>query len=223
MPSNSTLVTTANFGGTGGSYGKTTGDSQVITDFVDMNGDRYPDIVTQERIQYTAPTGGLSDRYFDYNKETSHKTVTNSDGYTLSASFPTSEAKGWATSARRVTVSVGSGRSSAGLNVSYAKGDNQAAFTYLDINGDELPDRMYKGGNVALNLGYSFTRQEPWGYREIQSGESKSYGGGIGFSMWNGSISGGVSLSRSDNFDSNALQDVNGDGLLDIIASNPCV
>jgi len=205
------------FGGVSGTYGKTTGDSQVITDFVDMNGDRYPDIVTQKRIQYTSATGGLSDRYFDYNKQASHKTITNSDGYTLSASFPTSEAKGSATSSRKVTVSVGSGRSSAGINVNYAKGDNQAAFTYLDINGDGLPDRVYQGGSVALNLGYGFTEQEPWDYGQIQSGESKSYGGGIGFSLWNGSISGGVSLSRSDNFNQNALQDMNGDGLVDII------
>jgi RHS repeat-associated protein len=210
------------FGPIGGSYGKSIGDSKVVLDYMDMNGDRFPDIVTPERIQYTGPTGGLSAQYIDHGKGINHQTHSESDGVTLSGNFPLSESKGTASNPKKVTVSVGSGRSSAGLSGNFAKGTNYAQFSYSDINGDGLPDRVYQGGEVALNLGYSFAPIEQWGYAEIQSGDSKSYGAGLGVSIANGSISAGVGLSRSDNYNRKALQDVNGDGLVDqVLEGNP--
>ncbi|MCX2739501.1 SpvB/TcaC N-terminal domain-containing protein [Pontibacter anaerobius] len=203
------------FAGLGGSYGKSLGETRVLTDFMDMNGDSYPDVVTEERIQYTASHGALSDNYVEHGNGPGHVTQSESDGVTLSASFPTSEAKSSPTNAKKVTVSVGSGQSSAGLSGNYAKGKNSADFSYIDINGDGLPDRVYKGGDVSLNLGYRFAAVEKWGFTDIQSGDSESSGAGLGISIANGSISAGVSLSRSDNATRVALQDVNGDGLVD--------
>lgn len=52
-----------------GSYGKSYGGMKVLTDFVDMNGDRYPDIVTERKIQYTNALGGLSSTYIDHGKK----------------------------------------------------------------------------------------------------------------------------------------------------------
>ena len=201
-----------------GSYGKTNGDMKVLTDFMDMNGDRYPDIVTDKRIQYTTARGGLSPTYIDHGKGESLKTTTESDGVSLSGSFVTSKGQAPPTNAKKVTFFVGTGNNTGGLSGNFGKGKNDADFTWMDINGDGLPDRVYKGGMVALSLGYKFADPEPWGYANIQSGDSKSYGAGLGVSLWNGSISAGIGLSRSDNFTRNALQDVNGDGLVDMVS-----
>lgn len=205
-----------------GSYGKSYGGMKVLTDFVDMNGDRYPDIVTEKKIQYTNALGGLSSTYIDHGKKENHKTTTESDGVSLSGSFVTSKGTASPSNAKKITFSVGTGNNSAGLSANYGKGKNEADFTWMDINGDGLPDRVKQGGMVELNLGYSFAPEEPWGYSQIQKGDSKSYGGGLGFSIWNGSISGGISLSRSDNYNRIGLQDVNGDNLADIVVEgNP--
>ncbi|CAA9225514.1 MAG: Enoyl-CoA hydratase [uncultured Cytophagales bacterium] len=210
------------FAGIGGSYGKSIGESRLVIDFMDMNGDRYPDIVTDERIQYTNAAGGLSDQYTDHGAGVNHLTKSESDGVTLSGSFPTSEYEGKPYNPKKVTVSVGNGQSSAGLSGNFAKGSNAAEYSYADINGDALPDRVYKGGQVALNLGYRFAPAEQWGYAEIQSGDSRSFGAGLGVSLVNGSISAGIGLSRSDNHNRKALQDVNGDGLADeVVEGNP--
>ncbi len=197
-----------------GSYGKTIGDSKVISDFSDMNGDRYPDIVTQKGIQYTDALGELSDQVLNLNEE-NHQTTMNSDGVTLSGSFTLSKSEGTASNIKKTRVSVGGGSNSAGLNGNFAKGDNQTNFSYLDINGDGLPDRVREGGRVALNLGYGFAPEEQWGFGQIQSGESKSYGGGLGITLFDGSISAGIGVSRSENEINTSLQDMNGDGLVD--------
>ncbi|MDQ6889881.1 MAG: hypothetical protein M3Z56_06365, partial [Bacteroidota bacterium] len=82
-----------------------------------------------------------------------------------------------------------------------------------------LPDRVFGDGNVELNLGYSFLPKEQWGYTGLSDGTALSYGGGISINIDDYSIVAGVSLSRTENETKNTLQDMNGDGLLDYIAS----
>ncbi len=201
--------------GVGGSYGKTDGYTEVRSDFMDMNGDRYPDIVTPNGIQYTHAQGGLSGRV-TYHSLLNHRTTMHSTGSSLSGSYVLSSAQPAATNTKRFSVSVGDGKSSAGLSGNFGNGDNSTDFTYMDINGDGLPDRIYQGGEVALNLGYRFAKKENWGFSDIQAGTSKSKGAGLGVSIVGGSISAGVGLSLSENNVTHSLQDVNGDGLVDM-------
>ncbi|SUC37940.1 Uncharacterised protein [Prevotella pallens] len=35
--------------------------------------------------------------------------------------------------------------------------------TFMDVNGDGLPDKIIKGNKVRLNLGYNFTEPIDWG------------------------------------------------------------
>ena len=199
----------------GGSKGKTKGYNELLSDFMDMNGDRYPDIVTPNGIQFTDARGGLSEQVVQHS-EVNHRSTLNSSGATLSGSYVLSEAQPAATNAKKFSVSVGGGKSSAGLNTNFGKGDNSVDHTYMDLNGDGLPDRIYHGGGVALNLGYDFDTVEQWDFRTIQAGTSVSEGGGLGVSIVSGSISAGVGVSLSKNQVTHRLQDVNGDGLPDL-------
>ena len=45
--------------GTGQTYSESS--YKIVADFMDMNGDGYPDIVRDSKIQYSQPWGGLGD------------------------------------------------------------------------------------------------------------------------------------------------------------------
>lgn len=201
-----------------GSYGKNEGQSKVMVDFMDMNGDRYPDVVTPGRVQYSTPWGGLRPG-LEANGigEVNHQTTTLSNGVTLSGSYSQPAVTPLAFNIKKTKVSVGSGKNSAGLSGNYAKGENHSDFSLMDINGDGLPDRVYRNGMVALNIGYGFEAREMWFFSEISGGESKSIGGGASVSLVNGSISAGIGVSTSHNHVKESLMDINGDGLLDIL------
>ena len=51
-------------GGFGGSV--TTGKNKTSTDYMDLNGDRFPDVVTGNKIQYTRTDGSLGKNRSDY-------------------------------------------------------------------------------------------------------------------------------------------------------------
>ena len=97
--------------------------------------------------------------------------------------------------------------------------NDQAEHSWMDINGDGLPDKVYRNGQVALNMGYWFAPAEPWGFQEIRAGQSMDIGAGLGVNLFNGSFEAGVSSSLTMNLSTNGLQDVNGDGLADLITS----
>jgi len=200
--------------GANGSYSKTTGDTKVCSDFIDMNGDRYPDIVTDTHIQYTNATGGLLREAISHGFGVNNLSNNESDGVTLGGSYASADSKGTIYNVKNRSLEVGKG-AGGGLSGNFAKGKNDIDYSWQDVNGDGLPDRVYEGGNVALNLGYKFTEPEPWGYDEIQEGKSISYGAGLGVNIGSGSIAAGISLSRSESEGEKKLQDINGDGLLD--------
>ncbi|MEL6945633.1 MAG: toxin TcdB middle/N-terminal domain-containing protein, partial [Bacteroidota bacterium] len=97
--------------------------------------------------------------------------------------------------------------------------NDRTEHTFLDINGDGLEDKVYKNGDVRLGLGYRFTAVENWGFEGIRGGLSQDVGGGLGLSLFNGSIEGGVSVAKSFNHSKFGLQDVNDDNLVDLITS----
>ncbi len=202
--------------GVSGSYSTTNGTTDLMADFMDMNGDRYPDIVTDKRIQYTTATGGLEDGYTSVpnGDESVHQTTTSSDGFSAGG-YVSSTVKG----GRKPKTSVGSAKVSGSINVSVNKGTNETSFSWMDINGDGLPDRVHKNGMVALNLGYSFAPDEAWLNTGISKGNSTSESAGLSVSIGKGgespSYSAGIGLALSKNFMTGVLEDVNGDGLVD--------
>lgn len=205
-----------------GNYSWSDGTNTVITDYMDMNGDRYPDIITRDLIQYTNARGGLEDVTIPHSENDVQNSVTHSEGVSVAGSAVLSEAEPSNLNIKKVKMSVGNGQNSAGLNGSYAWGNNHSSISWLDINGDGLPDRITGGSDkkVALNLGYRFAPEETWNFIDLQSGESNSKSAGLGIAFGNGSVNLGVGVSQSDNFATYALIDVNGDGLVDQ-ASHP--
>ncbi len=200
--------------GAGGTVGgsASTGNSRVLTDYMDMNGDRYPDMLSENKIQYTTPTGGLMDNAVPHGWEFNHKTKLYSFGASING-FPESK-KEASNSPKSSSFSVLSDAASLSASASYS--NDEALFTWMDINGDGLPDRInQENGYVALNLGYKFAQEENWGSFDIRKGYATSVSGGLGINIRNGSIAAGIGISRSDNTLKGSLIDVNGDGLID--------
>lgn len=208
--------------GISGSKTKSEADSYTLTDFMDMNGDRYPDIVSEKVIQYTDARGGLSEKIVA-SPGLSQKTHATTEGIALSGSFPMTfpEFRKTGKNGSQTQTDGGDAAStSGGISVSGSEtiGASNAHYVWMDINADGLPDRVDLGGETAaLNLGYSFAAPEPWGFAQIQAGGSRteSGGAGLGINIKQNSFSAGISLARSDNYSNEVLMDVNGDGLPD--------
>ncbi|WP_283949355.1 MULTISPECIES: SpvB/TcaC N-terminal domain-containing protein [Sulfurimonadaceae] len=192
--------------------------NKTLTDFIDMNGDRYPDIVGNDRLQYTTRYGSL-DSNISSGIIGGFPTYGEAHSETLSAgTFAFAEL---VTSGSSNAYAADSNDPSAGLSGYAGSCDDQGEYSYRDINGDGLPDRVDKNGNVRLNLGYRFTDvAEEWGYGEIQTGESESLGAGASINLVNYSISAGLSINTSDNKHKHTLSDLNGDGLIDEVYIN---
>lgn len=203
--------------------------SRTLTDFMDLNGDQYPDIVSEKNIQYTDATGGLSNKIvpaFGMVQRTNGTT----DGFTATGSFPMTFPKFKKSNlgGSETQTDAGDAASTSGLSLSVSvgetTGDNHENYMWMDVNGDALPDIVDTGnGTVALNLGYKFAKAEPWQtFTEIQATGSSTETGGIGFNILQNSISGGFSVAKSKNFSNQVLMDVNGDGLPDRVSKgNP--
>lgn len=204
-----------------------------LLDVEDFNGDRYPDIITPTKIQYSNASGGLSSFSINHTLG-AHIAKSEATGVTLGGAFVhsspsnagASAGKGSRKRSSRTKAKVNnsgkksqsatrSAESSAGLSGSFTDDNDWTEHSWLDINGDGLPDKLFRNGEVALNFGYRFGPREPWGFSEIRAGKSTDYGAGVGINISNNSIAGGVAMSRTDNFSTYGFQDVNGDGLLD--------
>jgi len=202
-----------------GGVARTDGSSRTLIDFMDMNGDRYPDIVGQDRIQYTAAYGGLTSEVRGLNSlklsSTQQLSETEAKSGNLGGSLPLSKSEAINTLGDGAII-YSSNPPSVGISGNLGESNDSEEAGWSDVNGDGLPDRIYKNGNVQLNLGYSFTPPEPWGVT-TKRGLSESEGASLGFSVGTVSIAGGLSLNRSDTQALRQLYDVNGDGLPDVV------
>lgn len=189
-------------------------------DFTDINGDRYPDILSTNKIQYTHPFGGLEDTARKFTFGDVSKAGHASVGFTLGGTFLKSSAPNARSTPRgaKATKAGSQAELSAGISGNFNSNWDTTVFAWMDINADDLPDRVYSDGKVALNLGYSFLPAEQWGYEGISEGFAISYGAGLSINIGNYSISAGVGLSRTESETNKTLLDVNGDGLLDYIS-----
>ncbi|MEO6000540.1 MAG: SpvB/TcaC N-terminal domain-containing protein [Chitinophagaceae bacterium] len=198
------------------------GFTKLVYDFNDMNGDGYPDILSDSKIQYTHPYGGLeptANNSFGFGVVSQSNHV--SAGFTAGGVLPkaNSPSASSATSGSKSSEGQSKTRVAPGISAKFNLITENEKFAFLDINGDGLPDRVYENGNVELNLGYSFLPQEQWGYNGLNDGTTLDYGGGVSINISSYSIVAGVSLARSETEATRTLQDMNGDGLPDYIAS----
>ena len=194
------------------------GTNWVVSDYMDMNGDGYPDFLAAGNIQYTMPWGGIGQHIY---VDTSHKHITESstlaNGNTFGASYPLPK-RGTSGRPSKAKISF-DGNGSVGA--SHGGGEDHTAFTFADVNGDGLPDKVKKGTTMAaLNKGYEFLPWEPFSVNEIGKGESENIGLNIGanFDIAQASIGGGLGVNISHNQTESTLMDMNGDGLPDKVS-----
>jgi RHS repeat-associated protein len=197
------------------------GWSNVITDFRDLNGDGYPDILGDIGIQYTTPWGALS--MDDLTNIGIIQRSTSSD-FTLSLggvmdAYDMATSNGGNTSVSSRFGLFANARASGGVpSASTSLSTGETGYSLIDVNGDGLPDRVKADGKVNLNLGYRFAvDDEDWGFDWIRGTETESLSAGYGTNISNHSFAGGVGLSKNNNSAKQTLEDINGDGLPDII------
>ncbi|MFJ7416102.1 SpvB/TcaC N-terminal domain-containing protein [Streptomyces sp. NPDC098077] len=211
----STTLTLGPFGGSG-AIGTTAGE----VDFLDINGDRFPDVVGAKEIQYSDMDGGLG-----ATRGTLNGNVRESDsisgGVSLSAGSPvrTLATAGGTDApsgdASATTARTGVEMPALGIGGNLGGGESDAKFDLTDINGDSLPDKVYAGGDAQLNLGYSFAPREPWGGGPVNDASTRNTGVNLGFNLDNYGFAGGVSATLGASKTNATLADVNGDGLTD--------
>ena len=228
-----------------GGESKHWGNTRTLSDFYDMNGDRYPDVISDMQVQYTKPQGGLSSLKLGHNILGSPLDTTSFNG--VSSSFGASF-----TLAKKVPSTKKSSRQheiggSAGLNGCSGENWDEDEHIWTDVNGDGLPDRVSKTGKVFYNLGYSFVDGDLFGSCG-RAGSSKNIGGSAGggfnyglldslvvqelkkddnseakpteVNLFETSISAGYGFTRNINNTDKMMVDVNGDGLPDCVQRN---
>lgn len=192
---------------------------EAIVDYMDMNGDGYPDFVGKGGIQYSTPWGGIG-QLIPVKNYNPFYSINTASGVTFSASPAQLE--------KMVGNSIHSGKfcMNAAMGGSGTSGTSHTKVQYIDINADGLPDKVdVTKDSVWYNLGYAFS--EPYSFSGcINEGSSASVSIDASlpsvdllspFSICQVSISGGVGGSYSTDRTEHTLADMNGDGLPDQI------
>ena len=219
-------------GGVGGSVGSiggsiATGDTDGQVDFLDLNGDGFPDVVGAGRIQYTDPTGGLGATRGSL-PESAVRRSHNVAGNASAGSAARTIGSGRGDAAPREntttdTAEAGNDMPPLGVGLEMGGDESDVRFDLMDLNGDGLPDRVYADGQVALNLGYRFGAKESWrNPAAINDGSGTNAGLNLGFNTAFYGFAGGASYQEGRSSSTATLVDVNGDGLPDrVFAGTP--
>ena len=190
-------------------------DSKITQDYMDLNGDRYPDVISDIQAQYSKPQGGLSNQtagFQPFGNGPVSKTRSSGAGLNFCGSLAQNDRNEPAEnmSSREAVTYTGN---TVGGNENYSN----APCGWLDINGDGLPD-IVRGNESFLNLGYSYARNESnVSLGNIQQNYSLSGAVGVGVNLVSTSIQFGVGVSAGMTMDNIQYVDINGDGLPDKI------
>ncbi|MFD4635914.1 SpvB/TcaC N-terminal domain-containing protein [Lentzea sp. NPDC058436] len=210
--------------GAGASVARGSSTGQV--DFLDLNGDKFPDVVGSAGIQYSDMTGGLGatrgslgtasvresdSRAFTASANAGSPARTSADGQGNAG--PSAESSA-------TTADSGSEMPGLGIGGNTGGGESDARFDLLDINGDSLPDRVHDNGTAALNLGYRFAAPEPWAGGPLNDTSSRNSSVNLGFNTDFYGLAGGASAGTGTNRSRASLTDMNGDGLADRVFSD---
>ncbi|MFL9836772.1 toxin TcdB middle/N-terminal domain-containing protein [Flavobacterium sp. ST-75] len=200
-----------------GSGTESKADSKTLNQYIDLNGDRYPDLVTG-KVQYTDMQGALTTKTLDLN---GFYTGDSSEDHTIGINVPGIAPK--STESDNTSDDETKTNVSAGINTS--NGTSFDMREWADMNGDGLTDQVRivpnsdtsKKIEVSLNTGYAFTPFIAWGTTSVLTSNTRSnLGLGVGLS-YSSSLAIGFGASKSTANPDMNLIDVNGDGLPDLV------
>ena len=200
---------------------------EAVESFIDINGDGLPDKILSDkkvRLNLAMPLlnlliGGL-DR-IQSGKSLSYNIGAGGD---VSHDWGKFEDKKYQGIKQRLLGSFSAGF---GLVTS----ESEEEYNLIDINSDGLPDKVWKDGDgitVALNTGNGFDEPISWnGANALSESASTSESANAAFTLTINipvisikiSTNPGASTSHSINRPTYSLQDVDGDGYLDIVES----
>lgn len=202
-------------------YNDANGKSITRSTMMDFNGDGYPDIFQRGVIQYTNTQGGISGEKYTgigdiVSENKSEGWALGSDPIISISSTISHIAKGKDHTNNQGSANKAKARMSGSVSLPPSNKD-WSTESFMDVNGDGLPDKIVKGNKVRLNLGYSFTEPIDWNIDRIQGGKGITYNGNIGggFNKGSSSFAGGYNVVTSKNGEEYSMMDVNSDGLPD--------
>jgi RHS repeat-associated protein len=205
------------FGATALTLSYSQGKSRQLGDYMDLNGDRYPDIVGEKAVQYSEAQGGLGSdvRGYSSSDDGVSRSLNQSGGVTFNGTYlrAAQELSGRGKGSQVTTKTTGLSQMPS-FGGAMSRDSVQSAF--IDVNGDGLPDIVYADNRVRYNQGYSFTGMRPYYVRGIHKSVSTTTSAGVSVNIANTSIAGGLGINLSDNHSIGELADLNGDGLPDI-------
>ncbi|HLY96758.1 MAG TPA: hypothetical protein VKO66_06040, partial [Sideroxyarcus sp.] len=150
-----------------------------LLDYLDLNGDRFPDVVGGGTVQFTRMDGGLGDGSLSTDRRSSagsevRKSQSDATSIAPGGTVPKTPSNGQGKpNPPGATASGTSQNGNFGFTGSLGFRDNSTDTDFVDVNGDGLPDRVTQGPpdpvtrsrniSVALNLGYDFAGEETWG------------------------------------------------------------
>lgn len=193
--------------------------SNLLSEFIDINGDNYPDVLTTNSFYRTMMTGG----HRDWNSPFGIANASSNDNYAmgLSRDYPIAGRGGTKTKKQdngKPTFSAGLGLS---LNLGGANTETQS---FIDINGDGLVDifNLQSGNKIKFNYGNSFSSSnENFNYAAPVLSKPSPLNApsiNLGFSG-NGSVpfSVSVGMSSTSGNTNKFYIDINGDSLPDLL------
>jgi RHS repeat-associated protein len=226
--------------GIGGS--RTSTKIRQTTDMMDLNGDGYPDAVSETKVHYSQSQGGLSENNIGFHGldgnyidlSTTHIKGGNFGGSYIRA------IRNISNNLKTSSISIFGG---CGTDISSCNSISYGEYGWTDINGDGLLDKIVrKGDNIYYyqNIGYSFLPKVLFPNDTKEYHRSNSYGlsGSTNITnifantdslidetlkilnftnKVNVSITTGLNLSKSTNNTQCYFGDMNGDGLPDKI------
>lgn len=206
--------------------------SNATSDFIDINGDKYPDMMSSTHIQFTQMTGGhkpsITHSFGNINNNSNKNIRLTQQGGSQDLGRGDVEKDGEKTDQGNPALYKGIG---VDVNLS---GENKELSFWSDINGDGLPDKIINqnGYKYQLNLGNAINTNIYSTFNRLNSltnkpnilGLSASIGVDIN-SLFDTpplpvdlNLSAGISNSASTT--TNTLLDINGDGLVDLLNIN---
>ena len=224
----------------GFNQGKTKSISSIsknLNEFMDINGDRYPDVVQNNVLQYTSPIGGFSNELNTRNINLVGVDQHENEGTSVAGSFGKPGEKTQIQDGKKsIYLESHKGGSQVGLNASSTINKSNNEYLLFDMNGDGLPDRVHVNQEtneirVALNLGKEINTmaetEVPWPFVgpatpfnnfQIFQQQSSSFGMGLGISLYQAlSAQVGYSGAYSENSMNVIVRDFNGDGKQDVL------